>query len=95
MWLKTILARKAGLVPGVIGDDESHEDYAERMRVTAVPPPPQPTGPATDALQAGWHPDPFGRHEHRFFDGVEWTENVADAGTAAIDPVPADVKQPA
>lgn len=28
----------------------------------------------------GWHPDPFGRWDHRYFDGVEWTAQVSYAG---------------
>jgi hypothetical protein len=36
---------------------------------------------------AAWHPDPTGRHEHRYWDGERWTEHVADAGVAATDPL--------
>jgi hypothetical protein len=36
----------------------------------------------------GWYTDPAGRHELRFFDGIRWTNHVADAGTPSIDPVP-------
>jgi hypothetical protein len=41
----------------------------------------------TDAprAQAGWYPDPTGRHEHRFWDGNAWTLDVADDGVAGID----------
>jgi len=35
----------------------------------------------------GWFRDPTGRHDHRWWDGAEWTSHVADAGVAAIDPV--------
>ena len=28
---------------------------------------------------AGWQPDPTGKHDHRYWDGTQWTENVADA----------------
>jgi hypothetical protein len=28
--------------------------------------------------QPGWHPDPGGRHEHRYWDGSRWTDDVAD-----------------
>lgn len=35
-----------------------------------------------------WHPDPTGQHDHRWWDGQRWTEHVADAGVAAIDPLP-------
>ncbi len=36
---------------------------------------------------AAWHPDPTGRHEHRYWDGDRWTEHVADAGVATTDPL--------
>ena len=35
---------------------------------------------------AGWQPDPTGKHDHRYWDGTQWTENVADAGVASTDP---------
>lgn len=38
---------------------------------------------------AGWHPDPMGRHEHRYWDGTQWTDNVADQGQMSMDPVQA------
>jgi hypothetical protein len=34
-----------------------------------------------------WYPDPTGAHDHRWWDGQEWTAHVADRGVAAIDPV--------
>jgi hypothetical protein len=38
---------------------------------------------------AGWHADPFGRFDHRYWDGERWTEHVATAGQQALDsPVP-------
>lgn len=36
---------------------------------------------------AAWHPDPTGRHDHRYWDGEQWTEHVADAGVATTDPL--------
>lgn len=33
-----------------------------------------------------WYPDPWGRHEHRYFDGSTWTEHVASHGRQAVDP---------
>jgi hypothetical protein len=36
---------------------------------------------------AGWYPDPRGRHEHRYFDGTAWTDHVADDGRGSTDPV--------
>ena len=35
---------------------------------------------------AGWYPDPFGRHESRYWDGRQWTEHVASHGRQAVDP---------
>ena len=43
-------------------------------------------GPAA-ASPAGWHPDPAGRHEHRYWNGSRWTEHAADAGVAVVDPL--------
>jgi hypothetical protein len=37
----------------------------------------------------GWFPDPTGRHDHRWWDGVAWTAHVADAGVAGRDPLDA------
>ncbi len=36
----------------------------------------------------GWFPDPTGRHDHRWWDGAAWTQHVADAGIAGLDPLP-------
>ena len=34
-----------------------------------------------------WHPDPTGRHQYRWWDGQEWTDQVADHGVIGVDPV--------
>jgi len=34
-----------------------------------------------------WRGDPSGRHQHRYWDGSDWTEHVADEGVASIDPL--------
>jgi hypothetical protein len=34
-----------------------------------------------------WHPDPTGRHEHRYWDGEQWTDHVANAGESSTDPL--------
>ena len=39
-----------------------------------------PTAPA------GWHPDPMGRHELRYWDGGQWTEHVSSHGRQSVDP---------
>lgn len=33
-----------------------------------------------------WQPDPFHRHEFRWWDGQQWTDQVTDQGTVGIDP---------
>jgi Protein of unknown function (DUF2510) len=47
---------------------------------------------------AGWHPDPFGRHQSRYWDGKIWTAHVANGGVASTDsplPTPQSQSQPA
>lgn len=44
---------------------------------------------------AAWRPDPFGRHELRYWDGSAWTQHVSDAGVQGSDePVPNDPDAP-
>jgi hypothetical protein len=45
-------------------------------------------------IPASWQPDPTGRHDHRYWDGTEWTEHVADAGVASTDHYEAPVAAP-
>jgi|GEM_PF-3601646 len=42
----------------------------------------------TRAIPAGWLPDPAGRHELRYWDGLRWTSNVSDGGSQSNDPEP-------
>jgi hypothetical protein len=40
-----------------------------------------------DANQpANWYADPTGRHQHRYWNGSEWTDQVADDQVTATDP---------
>jgi uncharacterized protein YxjI len=41
---------------------------------------------------ANWYPDPFGRHELRYWDGARWTEHVASHGRQTVDPPEGEVK---
>ena len=36
---------------------------------------------------ADWYPDPVGRHQYRFYDGLRWTDHVADDGRVQHDPL--------
>lgn len=38
-----------------------------------------------DRLAAAWYPDPKGRFEHRYWDGMAWTGHVASRGIASED----------
>jgi hypothetical protein len=40
-----------------------------------------------NAPTPGWHPDPTGRHEYRYWDGTRWTDDVSDNGVTSVDPV--------
>ena len=54
-----------------------------------LPPAPLPPAPLHPAPipPAQWYADPTGRHTHRYWDGSQWTSNVADDGMTASDPV--------
>ncbi|MEZ5219455.1 MAG: DUF2510 domain-containing protein [Ilumatobacteraceae bacterium] len=39
-------------------------------------------------MQPSWQPDPTGRHDYRWWDGVEWTARVSTRGSVADDPLP-------
>lgn len=43
-------------------------------------------GSDRSAASAGWHSDPSGRHQYRYWDGTCWTHHVADDGKASVDP---------
>lgn len=38
-------------------------------------------------MQAGWHPDPSGQFEQRYWDGTAWTEHVFAGGAQAVAPL--------
>ena len=42
---------------------------------------------AAPQAAAGWHPDPTGRHEQRYWDGAIWTDQVSNAGQVTTDPL--------
>jgi Protein of unknown function (DUF2510) len=42
---------------------------------------------AVGSGSAGWHPDPYLRHQSRYFDGAQWTANVATNGVQSTDPI--------
>jgi Domain of unknown function (DUF4389)/Protein of unknown function (DUF2510) len=51
------------------------------IKAPELPPPPAPLPPAQ------WYADPTGRHTHRYWDGAQWTPQVADDGTTSVDAI--------
>ena len=43
---------------------------------------------------ADWYPDPFGRHEKRYWDGTAWTEHVVSHGSQSTDPPTGQARLP-
>lgn len=43
---------------------------------------------------ASWLPGPTGRHDHRYWDGATWTDNVSDNGVPGTDPYTAPPPPP-
>ncbi len=52
------------------------------------------------AQPPGWHGDPTGRHDARYWNGAEWTEHVSEGGRTLVDalehvvPIPAVTARP-
>lgn len=55
-------------------------------KASPPPPPPPSDGPSVPPPPPAWKSDPTGRHEHRYWDGSQWTEHVSDAGVAGVGP---------
>lgn len=66
-------ARTRSTLPLKVAARLASESY--RSLMSNVPPP------------HGWFPDPTGRHQHRYYDGVTWTDGVSDNGRASHDPL--------
>lgn len=43
--------------------------------------------PQAAATPGGWHPDPYGRHSMRYWNGAAWTAFVSDGGQSFEDPL--------
>lgn len=46
--------------------------------------PVQPVQPAASGPAPGWHPDPTGQFEQRYWDGAQWTDHVAHQGQQGV-----------
>jgi Protein of unknown function (DUF2510) len=61
------------------------EAHAEVVADDPVPGDAEPVEVDDREKEPDWYPDPTGRHEHRYWGGSVWTENVSDAGVASDD----------
>ena len=56
----------------------------------------EPFDPGSDldtdeARQVGWHADPFGRHDRRWWNGTSWSEKIRSDEARGIDPPGIDI----
>jgi hypothetical protein len=62
---------------------------APAPQASAPAPPPPPGAPADTSTgtptSAGWHADPSGKHEYRYWNGTDWTDDVSDGGQQSTD----------
>jgi hypothetical protein len=70
--------------PPVWGDDVALGQVGPPQVLAPVAKEEQPTvtGPAP-----GWYADPSGHHQHRWWSGSAWTEQVVDDGFGRVDPL--------
>ena len=61
---------------------QPHDPATTETTMSNISPPHPPGRPDTSA---GWYPDPFARHEFRYWDGAVWTYAVSDAGARSDD----------
>jgi hypothetical protein len=48
----------------------------------------------TDPPSAAWLPDPAGRAQYRWWDGTQWTDQIASGGVPSVDTEPLDPSTP-
>lgn len=56
--------------------------------VTVAAPPVGAPAVAVVAAPPAWHPDPSGRFQYRYWDGVAWSPHVSTQGQTYLDPLP-------
>lgn len=83
-YTKVIVFASGNTIEFRLGHDEAQrfKDALMHLVLNGHEPAPSPV-PAPPA--GAWHPDPVGRHQLRYFDGVRWTPNVSDNGVQAVD----------
>jgi uncharacterized protein YxjI len=72
--------------PAPAQPQQPQQPYPQQPQQPQQPYPQQPQQPQQPAQHPpGWYPDPFGRHETRWWDGSRWTEHVASHGRRSVD----------
>ena len=75
-------------VPPPIPPVEPAASLPDYPSAPPAPTPALPAMPPPGLPPAGWNPDPSGRHWWRWWDGIAWTDHVADGGPVFTDPLP-------
>lgn len=78
-WFAAIIV---GLVLGIVGPIIAGV-YLLLRRGDGVPEAAATSGPP----DAGWYDDPDGSHEHRYWDGTVWTDQVSNQGVTSTSPL--------
>lgn len=65
----------------VLGSHPAQQGPQPQSYAPPAPAPPPPSAPPA------WASDPAGRHEHRWWDGSRWTDQVSDGGVQSVDPI--------
>lgn len=68
-----------------VGEVQAGTVAAAVSAARSVAPTPKPEPVTSSPIEAGWHPDPRGTHELRYWDGADWTSHVSDAGVQSTD----------
>lgn len=66
-----------------LGRGKAHIARIETTGGSSRPAPPASPPPPTPAT---WAPDPYGRADLRYWDGIRWTEHVVKSGQQSVDP---------
>ncbi|MEI8239624.1 MAG: DUF2510 domain-containing protein [Actinomycetota bacterium] len=91
-WPGALLGRIAWIIAAPIGptpEAAAHRIAQTEALLAAIAPQdrPHPAAPVASAVPPGWHPDPRGRCEFRYWDANRWTANVNRGGQQYIDPM--------
>jgi len=86
------VAEVAGAEVGAEAEPASPEAVVETASPEPAPQPAAPTPAARPLPAADWYADPMGRHQYRYWNGTAWTDDVADNGVAAKDPLNAQAR---